>query len=134
MLGDPRDRAAYRIAIASIGLALAVVFAGVCTIAAVGRCVPDELWFISSAAGGLLAGTLIPFSLRNATSPADPTQDPGSRNTPPLSSEGFLALLVLAGAVAAVCFGVTLPAQMLGVALGGLIVGLLIPSPSRWDR
>jgi len=132
MLGDPRDRVAYRIAIASIGLALAVVLAGVCTIAAVGRCVPRELWFICSAISGLLGGTLIPFSLRNAADPGDATQ--GSRNTPPLSPEGALALLVLVAAVAAVCFGVTLPVQMLGVALGGLILGLLIPSPSRWDR
>lgn len=134
MLGDPRDRPAYRIAIASIGLALAVVLAGVCTILAVGKCVPDELWFVCSAAGGLLAGTLIPFSLHKAPTSTGVTHGSEPADTPPLTPERALALLVLAGAVAAVCFAVSLPIQMLGVALGGLLVGLLIPSPSRWDR
>lgn len=133
MLGDPRDRTAYRIAIASVGFALAVVLAGVCTIVAVGRCVPDELWFICSAGGGLLAGTLIPFSLHKASSSTD-SRDPGPSDVPPLTPERILGLLVLAGAVTATCFGVSLPVQMLGVSLGGLLIGLLIPSPSRWDR
>jgi hypothetical protein len=132
MLGDPRDRAAYRIAIASLGLALAIALTGVCTIQAIGKHVPQELWFICSAAAGLLAGTLIPFSLRNTASTANATQS--SSNTPLVSPEGALALLVLAGAVAAVCFGETVTAQMLGVALGGFVFGLLVPSPSRWDR
>lgn len=134
MLGDPRDRAAYRIAIASLGLALAIALTGVCTIQAIGKHVPQELWFICSAAAGLLAGTLIPFSLRNTASAANVTRGADSSNTPPVSPEGALALFVLAGAVAAVCFGETVTAQMLGVVLGGLVFGLLVPSPSRWDR
>lgn len=129
MLNDPGDTGAYRIAIASIGLGLLVMFAGVCTIAAAGKPVPPELWYAGSAAAGILVGILIPFSLRVA-SPG--STDPDETE---LSGERIAAvMLLLAFGAAAASVGAVfdyLSLQMLGVAVGGVLFGLVIPSPSR---
>ncbi len=88
MLNDPRDLGAYRIALASLGLAVAVVLAGICWIVvshaehhfvllhvekgagrvvsypaqSEGGRVPDGLWLAAGALGGVLVGALIPFA------------------------------------------------------------------------
>ncbi len=133
MLSDPRDSGAYRTAIASIGLALAVVLVGVCTIKAVGQHVPCVLWFIGSAAGGVLVGTLIPFSLRSTHSHADKSFASKVFNVPWES----LLLVVILGVVlvlsATNSFGRSFLLHMLGVAIGGVLLGLLIPSPGQRD-
>jgi hypothetical protein len=88
MLSDPRDLGAYRIALASLGLAVAVVLAGICWIVvshaehdlvllhvekgagrvvsypaqSEGGRVPGGLWLAAGALGGVLVGALIPFT------------------------------------------------------------------------
>jgi hypothetical protein len=91
VIGEPRDRGAYGIAIASLGLALAIVLIGICWIATeqesasetvihrctqvgdLDRCVttrgtdppasaiPRELWIVLAMLGGLFTGILLPY-------------------------------------------------------------------------
>jgi hypothetical protein len=132
MLNDPRDPGADRIAIACVGLALVVVLAGVCVISAIGKTVPHELWYVGSAISGILVGTLIPLS-PHVTSPCSKT--PCDSQLPCGSIVAVMLLLLFCIAAAGVgAAREYLPLQTLGVAVGGVFFGLLIPSPGRRDH
>ncbi len=149
MLSDPRDPGAYRIAIACIGVALVVVLAGVCVIIAVGiknNEIPKELWTTISALGGGLLGILAP-----SPGPSAATVE----KKPPTGSaidRGLVKLgrgLVILGkdiwsnrsiVLAMIVFGFALvhgssdhSAQLraLAGASGGVLVGMLVPSPGK---
>lgn len=54
------ERSTYPLVVVSVGSALVVLFAGACTILAVGHGVPTELWAAASALSGALVGILVP--------------------------------------------------------------------------
>jgi hypothetical protein len=121
MVDDPRDRRAYQIAIAFLGLAVVTAFAGIAWVCAEHWCVknvPNELWFMGVAIAAVFVGALIHL-------PQWP--EPGS-------VAGF-AIVALAG-VAAFLVGVIghhLVAYAVAVGFGCLLLGLFIPSPGRRD-
>lgn len=136
MVDDPRDRKAYQIAIAFLGLALVAILVGVCWVAAEHKCIrniPSEIWFLPAAFGGVFVGMLIPFSFKRR------------KDLPPASGESrfewaseaikgaaFLAVGGLAaGVVGAAVHSLVLCA--IGTTIGALVFGLLIPSPGRRD-
>ncbi len=130
MSGDPRDRTAYGIAIASLGLALAVVLVGLCWIAAEEKSSPGGMWIAAAAIGGVLVGVLIPFSLR--------LKPPGGCDASRWPWATIVGVLVIAClCVTALIFGRThddsLALYAIATALGGLLIGLPIPSPGRGD-
>ena len=157
MAGDPRDRTAYGLAVISLGLALALLIAGICWIAGESgdpaevvthHCglhtgsdcepatdfraaqdppgVPDELWAALAALGGAFVGVLVPFP---------PTVPRRERWRSDRGDEGvavavvWLALVVLAIVVA----NRALKDSIALCAFGGVLLGLLIPSPARGD-
>jgi hypothetical protein len=61
-VGAGSNERAYRTVIVAVGVALVVLFAGACTILAVGNPVPTELWAAASALSGALVGLLVPPS------------------------------------------------------------------------
>jgi hypothetical protein len=141
MLKDPRDPWAYRIAIAALGFAVAVVFAGICLIAATpAQKVPMELWFAGGAMSGVFVGALIPFQLRlRYPETGCSCLDCGSQHDvfkPALGSiAGGLFLLVIA--IAAATVGLVDNRQALdalGATIAGVLLGLPIPSPGRRDQ
>lgn len=159
MVGDPRDRTAYGLAIASLGFALVAVLIGICWISALEgdpstttttrHCVlhkpiqceskvsaaaaikpplpPDGLWVALAALGGVLVGVLIPLPL------ATPSL-PGRLK---LGSPEWilLAAFALGGLAAAVAIAAqdSLKEPFIWCAIGGIFLGLLIPSPARGD-
>jgi hypothetical protein len=152
MVGDPRDRTAYSMAIASLGVALALLLVGICWIVVehsssteflTHRCplvkesscrpaiqigsvtkapaIPRGLWIALAGLAGIFVGALISF---------------------PLSPSGFEwpeRILYLIATVVIFLAGVLLVAtvssgsSLLGLAIGGILLGLLIPSPTRRD-
>lgn len=163
MLNDPRDPKAYRIAIAALGLAVAVVLVGISWVATVhGKVlvyvekgsahmqkdrthiqighvletghVPVELWFAAGALGGVFVGALIPFSV-HARSSCSCASERASCKWAWGSIVG--ALLLVAICVAATILGLvegSLALYALGAAIAGVLLGLPIPSPGRRDR
>ena len=135
MVDDPRDSTAYRIAIGMLGFAFVVALAGVCWVAAEHKCprnIPEVMWLLPAATGGVFAGALIPFSLHRLR------EDPSSRELSLECTTGALgAAVVLAVAAAgAVAVGIAtekLALSGVGAALGALFFGLFIPSPGRRD-
>lgn len=162
MVGDPRDRTAYAIAIAALGLALAVLIAGICWLAVqhgagtdilsqgcalhpLADCRPEvsihhdtETPYIP---GGLwvalaaLGGTLV-----GALIPSRPLLPrlPLSVTRQPwlaLAIGVICSMLLVAGAVAlpGESKGVLLAIDTLAAAAAGLLLGLLIPSPGRGE-
>lgn len=159
MVGDPRDRTAYSLAIASLGFALVTVLIGLCWLSAqdgdpsstitTHRCVlrgqihcgskvvstaavkppqaPDGLWIALAALGGVLVGVLIPLPLATLS-------QPGERKSGD-STRGLLA----AFASGAFIVGLAIAAHddfkppFVWCAIGGVLLGLLIPSPARGD-
>lgn len=135
MLDDPRDVTAYRMAILLLGLSLVATVLGVCWVAAEHRClrnIPEEIWFIPAALGGVLVGILIPFSVHKR-------QEPGVHDSPLVCATGAIvgALLLAVAAVATGAVGATVDHLLVlsgvGTALGGVFFGLFIPSPGRRD-
>jgi hypothetical protein len=134
VLDDPRDSGAYRTSILLLGLALIAAVLGMCWIVVERKSAsefPLEMWFVPAALGGVFVGALIPFS-------ADRRRASGSGHSCPRPA---WAAIIGAGllAVAALATGV-LGAAMehwalvgLGVALGGVFFGLLVPAPGRRD-
>lgn len=103
-----------------LGLALVVSIAGACWVAAEHQClqnIPSQIWFTPAVLGGVLVGILISFS---------PTERM-------LVGAGFLALAAFGAGVAGaedhrlVWWGVA-------ASLGGVFLGLFVPSPGRRDR
>jgi hypothetical protein len=150
---DPRDPWAYRIAIAALGFAVAVIFAGICLIAATpgvattfadttthGLKVPMELWFAGGAMGGVFVGTLIPFRLR-VQYPESGCSCPscGSQHDVFKPALGWIAggIFLLAIGIAATVVGLAgnyHSLDALGATTGGVLLGLPIPSPGRRDQ
>jgi hypothetical protein len=118
-----------------LGLALVASIVGVCWVAAEHECVqniPQEIWFIPAALGGVLVGTLIPFSIYKR-------EDPNSHEARLVPApELILGIALLAfAAIAAGVVGATvdhlLALCVVGVVLGGMFFGLFIPAPGRRD-
>jgi hypothetical protein len=157
MAGDPRDRTAYGLAIVSLGLALAALILGVCWISgesgdpvevAIHHCglhaesdcepvtvlraaqdppgVPDELWVALALLGGVFVGVLIPFPptvLRRERWRSD------ARVEDVAVAVVWLALIGLAIVLA----HSALKDSIGWCAIGGVLLGLLVPSPARGD-
>jgi drug/metabolite transporter (DMT)-like permease len=132
--GDPRDRTAYGIAIASLGLALAVVLVGICWIAIEEKSTPGGMWITAAALGGILVGVLLPFSLRLKPT-ASPEPNCGIGRWPWAAAFGLVFVGCLC--VTALIFGRThhnsLALYAIASALGGVLIGLPIPSPARGE-
>jgi hypothetical protein len=159
MVGDPRDRTAYGLAIASLGFALVAALIGICWISALEgdpstttttrHCVlhrpihceskvfaaaaikpplpPDGLWVALAALGGVIVGVLIPLPLAAPSLPG--RSGPESTDLRPLVSFAFGGFIV---AVAVVAHD-SLKEPFVWCAIGGIFLGLLIPSPARGD-
>jgi hypothetical protein len=135
VVDDPRDRTAYRIAIGMLGLALVFTVLGVCWAVAEHKCprnIPEELWFLPAAVGGVFVGALIPFSVYKR-------KDPNAYDSPLVCAKEVIVGAALL-AIAAVATGVVgaiahhlLALSALGTALSGVFFGLFIPSPGRRD-
>jgi uncharacterized membrane protein len=160
VIGEPRDRTAYTAAIASVGLALSIVVLGIAwitiehdaTVETIARdcsvqlkeCrsveltstssdtqVPDGLWIVLAGFGGVLVGTLIPLSLRRKPRYLDEEGCDASR-WPWAAITGMA--IVATGFLGVLIFGYcndSLVLYAIGAALGGLLLGLLVPSPGR---
>lgn len=132
---DPRDQTVYRVAVAMLGLALVAALLGVSWVAAEHECVkniPVELWFACGAVGGVFVGALIPFTLRRR---------PYRNDADPRSSEPVVEAVVGGGLLVAICvtaavIGIVHESSALyalAVTVGGVLLGLPIPSPGRMD-
>lgn len=138
MVGDPRDRRTYQIAIAFLGFALATSIVGACWVAAEHQCVrniPPEIWFLPAAFGGVFVGTLIPFSFKRRKDPPPALTSGKSRfewAREPIAGAASLAVAGLATGVVGAVFG-PLALSAVGTAIGALAIGLAIPSPGRRD-
>lgn len=156
MVGDPRDRTAYAIAIAGLGLALAVLLAGICWLAIqhgtgtdilsqkcalhpLAHCrpelsihhgtpyIPQGLWIALVALGSFFAGTLIPFPL-----PFSPVIFGSAPEKWWLwNTLRIVALLLVLGAAASIVH--VIHDSLARYAAAGLLLGLLAPSPGRGD-
>jgi ABC-type Fe3+-siderophore transport system permease subunit len=130
LVDDPRDRKAYGIGIAFLGLAVAAAVGGIGWVCAEHGCVrniPNELWFGGGAIVGAFVGSLIPVPL------------PRHKR-----SEWDWAAFILVGLAVGGAFilGILAAEQAeteaygrvaLLVTFGGLLLGLPIPSPGRRD-
>lgn len=145
MPGDPRDTAAFRIAVGAVGLALVVVLAGLCVIVAVGRGdeIPKELWTITSALGGGLLGLLAPSpkpSSAAETQPAESVPKKLTRSLQILATDIWAnrsVVILLLVFVVSVVLGAANESgqfQALAAASGGALVGLLAPTPSSGTK
>lgn len=160
MVGDPRDRTAYRIAIASLGITLALLLLCICWIvtqqsistdALTHRCtleatdcqpalyltkaehtpgVPWGLWAALVTLGGLFVGALIPLPLPVLPPRLRWPENKGDQ----FSWDGlFLVAALLAFFLGALFIGLGSEGSLRWLALGGLLLGLLIPSPAQGD-
>jgi MFS family permease len=159
MVGGPRDKTAYGIAIASLGFALVAALIGICWLSAQNgdpsstitthHCVlhapilcgskvvstaavkppqpPDGLWIALAALGGVLVGALIPLPLAAFPSPSEWRS--GNRAWGLFVAFAFGAFIV--GLVVAAHDDLKEP--FVWCAIGGVLLGLLIPSPARGD-
>lgn len=136
MVDDPRDRKAYQIAIALLGIAVVTAIGGIAWVAAEHECVsniPHQIWYLGGALTGVFVGALIPFAPRRNWS-RDPQNGRPSYSWDPLSVVGWVALVVLCGA--AITLGQTqgsLTLDAVAMTFGGVLLGLPIPSPARRD-
>jgi hypothetical protein len=130
MAEDRREAGAYYWAVAMLGLALVVMVAGLCWVAAERRRIPVELWFLAGALGGLFAGVLIPF--RFTVWDPDANDGMGKFGKDWYSLGG--AALVAAACGVALFLGLNHELRGLEVAataLGAVLIGLPIRSPGR---
>lgn len=145
MQGDPRDTAAFRIAVSAVGFALVIVLAGLCVIVAVGRGdeIPKELWTITSALGGGLLGLLAPSpkpSSATETQPAESVPKKLTRSLKILATDVWanrsvvILLIVFAVSVALGAINESGQFQALAAASGGALVGLLAPTPDSGTK
>lgn len=146
------DKGAYRIAVGAVGLALVSVLAGICVIVAIGfghkeHEIPHELWTTASALAGALLGILAP-----SPAPTTASNDKTSLKQFKRYERGVIklgraivivgkdiwnnrALVVLIGIFAAsIAVGAaekSVQLQALAAASGGVLVGMLAPSPKK---
>lgn len=131
MIGGPRDKTAYGLVVASLGLTLALLVAGICWIAVEDADAPGGLAIAAVALGSALIGMLIPFPL-----PGTPPEPKNPKCEWPVSA--WLALLfavtilILGGGVALLATMSDHP-SLPHVALAAGLFGLLIPSPAKGD-
>jgi hypothetical protein len=156
MTNETRDQIGYRIAVATIGVALIVALAGICVIVAVGEGseIPKEMWSMVSALGGGLLGLLAPSPTPTTTAPETPTTPLPAGGNQELKSEDqqgtrpvkgdfrrsltkaasanlSVVILLIVFVVAAVLGSAfdTTQFQALAAASGAALIGLLAPSP-----
>lgn len=101
-----------------LGLALVVSIAGACWVAAEHEClrnIAPEVWFIPAALGGVLVGILIPLA----------------NNERAIFGAGLLVAAALAAGVVGATIDHLLALCGVGAALGGVFLGLFVPSPGR---
>jgi hypothetical protein len=142
MVDDPRDRKAYQTALMLLGLAVAVVLGGIAWACAEHWCVrnvPEQLWFMGGAIGGVFVGALIPFALRVNWVPD--SEEPLGFSYAWDKWAVFGGLLLVVGCGVAVIFGAhhqhphhASAWYVIAVTIGSVLLGLFIPSPGRRDR
>jgi hypothetical protein len=160
MVGDLRDKTAYGLAIAALGLALGILLVGIgwvaaqhddltetftheCPLGESVHCrppvythtvphahdVPKELWYALAVLGGVFVGVLVPFS-----PPAPSRSDPVKLKGVEVSRDALLfAATVLVLGIGVVVALIAAKGPLLSLALAGLLLGFLIPSPARVD-
>lgn len=162
MVGDPRDRTAYAIAFATLGLALAVLIAGICWLAIQHGAVTDVLSQQCALhplahcrpevsihhdtdtpyiPGGLwialaaLCGTLVGALIPLPPWPSETRLPSGGfiRRWLPAGVIFAGLLLVAAAAIPGYSRDISLSMGALGAAVAGVFLGLLIPSPGRGE-
>jgi hypothetical protein len=151
-MNSSQDKGAYRIAVAAVGFALIIVLAGICVIVAIGfghkeHEIPHELWTTASALAGALLGIIAP-----APAPTTANQEKGDIKEKSTVDRGVIklgraivivgkdiwnnrALVVLLGVFAAsIAVGAaekSVQLQALAAASGGVLIGMLAPSPKK---
>lgn len=132
MVNDPRDARAYQIGIAFLGLAVVAVIAGVGWVAVEELSVRSELWIGAAAIVGVLVGILIPLPFAGVAASCRKLW------VEPLVV-GFISLVVLmmAGGAGAIAASEAHPGSYnwcgFWAAIGGVLLGVSIPSPGRRD-
>lgn len=132
------DQIGYRIAVATIGIALIVVLAGLCVIVAVGEGggIPQEMWTTVSALGGGLLGLLAPSPTSSAPANEKGQGEGGDVAQLQLGeaaarNRSVVILLIVFGlAVVIGAFSDSTQFQALAAASGAALIGLLAPSPT----
>lgn len=132
MVGDPRDKWAYRIALGALGLALLVALSGAVLIVALKIKVhPIGLYVVGAMLAGGLLGVLIPLPWP-ARVASGVSGDSGSGDS--ARTLIVAAILILLGIFAAtVSVGIVesdVALQTIGAASGGVLLGLFVPSPA----
>lgn len=136
MQDQAHDQIGYRIAVATIGIALIVALAGLCVIVAVGQGteIPKELWTTVGALGGGLLGLLAPSP--TATAPKVGEEKAAPEAPSPLleaarMNRSVVILLTIFGlAVVVGAISDSTQFQALAGASGAALIGLLAPSPT----
>lgn len=128
------DQIGYRIAVATIGIALIVVLAGLCVIVAVGQGgeIPQELWTTVSALGGGLLGLLAPSPTSSvpAKGEGEGVSQMGLGEAAARNRSVVILLFVFGLAVLIAAFNDSTQFQALAAASGAALIGLLAPSPA----
>ena len=142
----PRDVWTYRIAVASVGVALVAFLVGVSVVLANGHTVPGHLWDAGSAIAGALLGILVPEPSKPAALAADAFVPAGSAFSRAARSvwrgakaAGHEVWANRSITVLTAIFGLTTAfgivdnvslLQQLASASGGALIGQLAPSPA----
>jgi hypothetical protein len=143
---------AYRMAIAFLGLSLVTILAGISWVCAEHWCVrniPVQLWFAACAIGGVFVGVMLPFApwrRKNDTAKTGDTNLTGPKRLVSSlkrwasrvrwgSALGGVAVALACLAAILLALGADKPLALYAVAtaLGGVLLGLPIPSPGRRD-
>lgn len=135
---DPRDKVAYQIAIAALGVALIAAVAGIswmsfagcgCDTTAASIEVPIGVWIVPAALAGVLVGILLPFRSYK------PLKERRQKKVEPHTPWRFGAAFLLVALVVAAVIGVRENEVLFvpAAAIAGLLLGLPIPSPAQGD-
>lgn len=137
MQNQAHDQIGYRIAVATIGIALIVVLAGLCVVVAVGEGteIPKELWTTVSALGGGLLGLLAPSPTSTASKSEKDKESHvasslGLREAARMNRSVVILLFIFGFAVVVGAFSDSTQFQALAAGSGAALIGLLAPSPT----
>jgi hypothetical protein len=122
-------------AIVLLGLALVAAVVGVCWVAAEHKClrnIPEEIWLLPAAIGGVFVGALIPFSIHKRENSHSHEPHLVCAKEAIFGAACLVVAAVATGVIGAVV-GNLLALCGVGTALGGVFFGLFIPSPGRRD-